>query len=320
MDEDALIARYFAPLARAPGAAGLRDDAAEIAPLPEGRVLALTTDALVEGVHFLERDPLETVARKLVRVNVSDLLAKGARPREAALTLAWPTERDPSALEGFAAAMGEELAAWGIDLIGGDTVRQPGPLMVSLTLIGVSCGPRLVRRSGAAPGDRLWITGEIGWGHIGLAAARALPEGGGAETPESSLAASKYRAPQLPPLSAANLLARYATAAMDVSDGLLADLAKLLRASGVSAQLEADRVPLARKAASFAGAAAQLTGGDDYQILLTAPADISESLGKAAARIGLGITDIGSIDRGQGLSVSWHGTRVTLPKTLGFSH
>ncbi|MEO1406205.1 MAG: thiamine-phosphate kinase, partial [Pseudomonadota bacterium] len=232
MSEFDWIAKYFAPLAKGAGAVGLTDDVAQL--VPENRII--TTDALIETVHFLSTDPIDTVARKLVRVNVSDVLAKGAKPAEALLTICWPKTRTEDQLRRFAEAFGDELAKWDIDLAGGDTVTSPSTLFLSLTLTGAlpeGAGP--IRRSGAKPGDTVWITGEIGWGGVGLADAKAN---------KSSEAAGRYRVPEIPSITLADTILTHANASMDVSDGLVADLTKLLTASGCGAEIALDTVPL----------------------------------------------------------------------------
>ncbi len=298
------IRTYFAPLADAPGAAGLADD---VALLGDGSRVA-TVDALVEGVHFLASDPVDTVARKLVRVNVSDLLAKGCRPAEALLMLGWPKDRSEDALSRFAAALGEELEIWGARLVGGDTVTSPGGLFLSLTLLGVPEGPRApVRRSGGQAGDRLWLTGRIGAGALGLASALAG---------QDDAARAAYRVPDLPPPGIAGLVARMATAAMDVSDGLLGDLAKLAAASGCGAWLDLARVPLFRPSTVLGEVMAQVTGGDDYQVLLAAAG--GEDLSGAVA--GCALTAIGGLEPGDGLRLLWEGKPAALPERLSFEH
>src|SRR5262245_54079007 len=157
MDEFDLIRTYFAPLAASPGADGLRDDVAEVAP-----GLIATKDAIVEGIHFLPDDPIGTVAQKLVRVNVSDIIAKGGKPDAALLALVWPTSRPVAEISDFARALGADLARWGAHLVGGDTTSTDGPLTLTLTLLGKVGGSGPVRRSGARAGDDIWVTGVIG--------------------------------------------------------------------------------------------------------------------------------------------------------------
>jgi thiamine-monophosphate kinase len=297
MDEFELIRKYFAPLATSPGADRLRDDVAEIAP-----GLIATVDAIVEGAHFLPTDPLDTVARKLVRVNVSDIVGKGGRPDAALLALIWPKSRPTTEIESFAAALGEDLKHWGAHLVGGDTTATDGPLTLSLTLLG-RVGPRgPVRRSGAWPGDDIWVTGTIGDGWLGLMAAKG---GFGKLSPEDrGFLAARYRVPEPPPLAIAGLVAEFATASIDVSDGLVADAGHVADASGVGIVIQAADVPLSAAGQGYlanpkADLLALLTGGDDYQTLFTAPV----SQRAAISGSGHAVTRIGNVEKGEGVRV-----------------
>ena len=311
MSEFDWIARYFAPLAKRRGAAGLRDDVAVLS----GQGAIVTVDAILEDVHFLPTDPIETIARKLVRVNVSDMIAKGAHPSEALLTLGWPQKRSENELARFAKAFGEELAAWGAHLIGGDTVTSPNGLFLSLTLTGVPAGPLApIKRSGAQVGDLIWVTGEIGAGYKGLCDALSGT---------ASQAVEMYRVPDVPPLQVANLIAHHATASMDVSDGLIGDLQKLITASGCGGHLELDRVQIHRGDEApesdeehLADVLACCTGGDDYQCLFTVPERLSEAIITAPEKI----SNIGRISSSSELTLSWQGKSVPLPKRSGFTH
>lgn len=307
MAEKDWIRQYFAPLARAPGAAGLTDDTAELSK-GYGPLIA-TVDAMVEGVHFFTDDPIETIARKLVRVNVSDILGSGARPREALLTLGWPKEgRDPGQIRTFSDSLGTELDRWGILLAGGDTVMTPGGLFLSLTLTGECLGPAPVRRGGGRPGDEVWVTGEIGAARRGYL---WKTEGRGETRWLSAL-----QAPELPPLEAASLIAGHASAAMDVSDGLLGDLASLAAASGVAAEIELERVPFAGGATSLVEMLDLATWGDDYQLLFAASPQASGFIEDS----GFKVTRIGRLSEGAGLSATHCGKPVNLPETLAFEH
>ncbi|MEZ5938962.1 MAG: thiamine-phosphate kinase [Hyphomonadaceae bacterium] len=303
MDEFDLIRTLFAPLAQSPGAQGLTDDVAELTTL--GRVI-VTTDTIVEGVHFRPEDPLDTVAAKLVRVNVSDVLAKGAEPREALLNLTWPKGRDAGALAVFAKRFGEELAHWGARLVGGDTTATDGPLVLSLTLTGVCAQRGPVRRSGAQAGDEVWVTGTIGDGWLGLQAARGRLSG----LDSSALAwlESRYRVPETPPLAVAALIATHATASMDVSDGLVADAEHLASASGVAMKVEAAAIPVSAPARTWlarrdADLRALLTGGDDYQCLFTAPPQSAAAILEAAAGGAVEVARIGRVLAGAGVEI-----------------
>ena len=310
MGEREWISRYFRPLATGPGAASLTDDVAELS--AGGKSLIATVDALVEGVHFLASDPIDSVARKLVRSNVSDILSKGGRPREALLTLGWPQTRGDAQLAQFAGALGEELAAWGAQLVGGDTTRSPAGLFLSLTLTG-TCGPRgPVRRSGAQAGDTLWVTGEIGAACRGF---RALQAGKPGEAWVSA-----YREPRLPPADIAGLVHDHASASMDVSDGLLGDARMLAAASELAVEVDLEAVPFAGGAGQLAERLELATWGDDYQVLFAAPPATSGEISAKAAVLGMKITPIGVLSAGSGLSARLGGEPVNLPETLGFEH
>ncbi len=297
MNEFDLIRRYFAPLASSPGADGLRDDAATVAP-----GLIATKDAIVEGVHFLPDDPLETVAQKLVRVNVSDIVAKGGRPDAALLALVWPKGRPHADLEGFARGLGKDLARWGAHLAGGDTTATDGPLTLTLTLLGRVSADGPVRRSGARVGDDVWVTGTIGDGWLGLQA--ALGAFGPLTAEARNLLVSRYRVPEPPRLPLADLVAAQATASIDVSDGLAADAGHVAAVSGVQIVLWADKVPLSAAGAHYvengkAHLQALLTGGDDYQTLFTAPVSARQAIEAS----GQTVSRIGSVAAGEGVVV-----------------
>jgi thiamine-monophosphate kinase len=268
--EDDLIARFFMPLATDPGALGLVDDAAVLKGSADD--LVVTTDAIVEGVHFLPDDPPDTIARKALRVNLSDLAAKGASPAGFVLTLAL-REANESWLTSFARALGEDATAFACPLLGGDTVSTPGPLTISITAFGRVPAGRMVRRSGAQAGDTVVVTGTIGDATLGLA---VLKQGSSAANAAAQQAlVQRYRVPQ-PRLAIAAAVRDHANAAMDVSDGLAGDLAKLCKASGVSAQIELEKIPVSPQARALltAGAATietLISGGDDYEVLCTVP-------------------------------------------------
>ena len=301
--EDELIAKYFKPLATAPGALGLTDDAASYAP-PEGHDLVLTTDAIVSGIHFLPDDPPETVARKALRVNLSDLAAKGARPAGCLLTLALPEATGHDFLHPFAAALHSDCDLFACPLLGGDTVRTDGPLWASITAFGVLPRGSMVRRAGARPGDIVMITGTVGDSALGL---RLLLEPELAarwslDDEDAGHLIGRYRVPQ-PRSAMADAVRTLASAAMDVSDGLVGDLAKLCGASGVSARIGAARLPLSAAAAKALDATPGLieaiaTGGDDYEILASVPPDKVTALHDGARAAGIAVTEIGEIVAG----------------------
>lgn len=299
--EDSLIARYFKPLATDPGAFALVDDAAVLS--SSGEDIVVTTDAVVEGVHYLATDPPDTIARKALRVNLSDLAAKGAAPAGFVLTLALRSKED-AWLRPFADALGEDAKTFACPLLGGDTVSTPGPQMISITAFGRVPKGRMVGRTGARPGDVILVTGTIGDAALGLdvltggAAATAL-----ASDPAAGDALiSRYRIPQ-PRNVLAQAVRDHATAAMDVSDGLAGDLTKLCAASGVSATVNVARVPLSAAAAGLVAHNAicvetLLAGGDDYEVLCTVSPALSDTMIAAGRAVDLAVTVIGTIVAG----------------------
>lgn len=270
--EFSLIARHFLPLA-GQGALALSDDAALLTP-PPGRELVLAADAMVAGVHFLEGDPPETIGRKLLRVNLSDLAAMGADPLAYLMTVALPHGTPDEWVAAFARGMAQDQAEYGLAVLGGDTVSTPGPLTLSLTILGTVTPGAALRRNGARPGDEIWVTGRIGDGVLGLAAAR------GARPDPDGCFATRYRLPT-PRLAEGRALRGIATACMDVSDGLVQDLGHLCRASGCGAVLRAADVPVSAEV----DRAMLITGGDDYELLFALPPGTLPA-GMAATRIG----------------------------------
>jgi thiamine-monophosphate kinase len=301
--EDELIARYFKPLAKAPGALGLTDDAAFYAP-PEGHEIVLTTDAIVTGIHFLPEDPPETVARKALRVNLSDLAAKGAHPAGCLLTLALPDGLAEAWLAAFASGLQSDFDLFGCPLYGGDTVRTEGPLWASIAAFGTLPRGTMVRRAGAKPGDRIVVTGTMGDGALGLRLLRDPDyiERWSLSDEEAGHLAGRYRVPQ-PRTAMADAVRTLASAAMDVSDGLVGDLAKLCNASGVSARVEAARLPLSPAAAKALAVDPGLieaiaTGGDDYEILAAVPAEKVAAVFDLARAVAVPVAAIGEIVAG----------------------
>ena len=321
--EDALIARYFRPLATDPGAFGLDDDAAALK--PSGDDIVVTTDAIVEGVHFLPDDPPDTVARKALRVNLSDLAAKGATPAGFVLTLAL-RGADEAWLKPFAMALGEDATQFKCPLLGGDTVSTPGPLMVSVTAFGRVPSGRMVHRSGAKAGERVMVTGTIGDAALGL----AVLKGGKIHAATTDAAVretlvGRYRVPQ-PRVAMAEIVRTYASAAMDVSDGLAGDLTKLCGVSDVSAAIDLASIPLSDAARDLVsrgivGLETLIAGGDDYEILCTIAEDRVEAFAQAAKRAGVSVSSIGTVVAGSTAPkfIDGQGREITLEQR-SYSH
>ncbi len=299
--EDALIARYFKPIASDPGAFGLVDDAAILK--SSGDDVVVKTDAIVEGVHFLPSDPPDTVARKALRVNLSDLAAKGAKPAGFVVTLALRSAED-AWLAPFARALGEDAATYGCPLLGGDTVSTPGPAMISIAALGLVPAGRMIHRSGAKPGDRVMVSGTVGDASLGLEILKGGPAAAAlaGDSAAREMLIGRYRIPQ-PRNALAAAVRDHASASMDVSDGLAGDFAKLCAASGVSAVIEAASIPLSAPARSLVarGVAAietLISAGDDYEILCTVPQERCEAFVDAALRAGVPVAAIGTITEG----------------------
>ena len=276
---------------------------------------------MVEGVHFLPDDPPDLVARKLLRVNLSDLAAKAAEPYGYLLTVAWSPAWGQARREAFARGLGEDQARFGLRLFGGDTVSTPGPMSASATLFGWVPAGRMIRRAGAKIGDLVLVSGTIGDGWLGLAAAGGrldLPAG---ELSDTDLAwlAERYRLPS-PRLGLREALRAHAHAGADVSDGLLADAGHIAEASRVGVEIDLDRLPLSPPAARFRDRLAELaSGGDDYEIVCTAAPDQAGPLIEAARCAGVALTVCGRVTEGDGVSATMGGRAVALER-LGWRH
>jgi thiamine-monophosphate kinase len=297
-----LIAKYFAPLAApSPGAFGLADDAAFLR-VAQGDELVVTVDTLIEGVHFLRDDPPEMIAAKALRVNLSDLAAKTAAPVGYLLALSLPQWADEPWVARFSRGLAEDQKRYSVILLGGDTTATPGPLAISITALGTVPAGAGVHRSGATPGDLVFVSGTIGDAGAGLTILREsqpeLPKGA-----RTALVA-RYRLPE-PRLGLGRRLAGIASAALDVSDGLIADLNHIAEASGVRIAVDALLIPLSSHLVELRGdnigaRTAAATAGDDYEIAFTAPAKKRDSLTRIAAETGVAITEIGRVERGGG--------------------
>jgi thiamine-monophosphate kinase len=323
--EDRLIARYFKPIARHPGALGLIDDAAVLTP-PPGHELVVTADAIVGGVHFFPGDPPDAIARKALRVNLSDLAAKGAKPAGFVLTLALPQGFRESWLKAFARGLGADARRYKCPLLGGDTVRTPGPVTLSITAFGTLPKGTMVKRSEARVGDHVVVTGTIGDAALGLKLRkdrRAAKRWHLGSAMQRHLLA-RFLVPE-PRNALAEVLRRHASAAMDVSDGLAGDLGKLLRASGVGANIEVAKVPLSPAArAAVTGdprtIETALTGGDDFEVVATVPPRRLASFISAARRTGVRVTPIGRVVRGRAVRFLDNRGRQLRFARASFSH
>ena len=319
--EDRLIARFFEPIATHPGALGLSDDAAFIKP-PAGCDLVLKTDAIVGGVHFFPEDAARSVASKALRVNLSDLAAKGARPLGFLLTLALPKDIGEDWLEGFAQGLRGDSVLFACSLFGGDTDRTPGPITVSIAMFGSVPEGTMVRRAGARAGDRVFVSGTIGDATLGLMLRKGkdwkLTE------PQRQHLASRYLLPQ-PRNALAEAVRTHASAAMDISDGLVGDFSKLCRTSGVAADIQVPRIPLSDAAKAVvavdpAALESALTGGDDYEIVCTVSQAKAEGFLAAAKAAKVPVTEIGEIRAGEGTRfLAGDGGALAFKRT-SFSH
>lgn len=350
-DEFDVIRTLFAPLATHPAARGLIDDAAVLE--TEGRVV-LTSDSIVEGVHFLPDDPIATVAMKALRVNISDLIGKGAKPIGALVNLVWPRARPAEELRLFADALGGECEAFGLALLGGDTTSTDGPLTISVTMLGAPLGQRVPSRADARPGEDVWLVGgDIGSAWMGLQlrsgamklddlkrerdeeAARAesatlegeMPDflrlPGEAFDAEAAWLMTLYLAPMLR-TECAGIVAAFARASMDVSDGLVADARKLADASRVALRIEANAIPFAPPALrwAFSGGDVRklITGGDDYVVLFTAAPEQRAAIEAIDIDGSLRLSRIGSVLEGAGVTIV---DRAGVPLPLdeaGYAH
>lgn len=307
--EFGMIARHFRPLA-GPGALDLGDDAAVFDP-PPGMQMVAAADAIVAGVHFLTDDPPDLVGRKLLRVNLSDLAAMGATPFGYLMTVSLPRAIPEAWLAGFVAGLAADQSEFGLHLLGGDTTHTPGPISLSLTILGTVEPGRELRRAGAVVGDGLWVSGTIGDGALGLLAAQGrLADPGG-------VLAGRYRLPQ-PRVALGRRLAGVAHAVMDISDGLVQDAGHLCRAGSVGAMIEAALVPASEAAAGPEWLATRLTGGDDYELLMAVPDRHAAELAAIGRDVGVPVTRIGRIVVGERVVVTSNGAELLMPS--GWDH
>jgi thiamine-monophosphate kinase len=319
------IRQRLAPLAaNYPGAFDLTDDAAVLS-VPDGQEIVVTSDTLIEGVHFLADDPANSVAIKALRVSVSDLSAMGATPSACMLSISWPREGSDEQRERFVDGLAQECAARGISLIGGDTTVTDGPWTVTGTLFGLAPKGGVVRRSGARPGDILAVTGSIGNSGLGLQVARGTVD---LNPALNTRLVKHYRVPPVRS-DTAGFVRQFASAAIDISDGLIADSGHLANASGVGICLELQKIPVSAGLVEFwlrdhdsriDGLVFLATCGDDYELLLSIPADRFEAAAVAFASKECALTAIGHVVKRRGVTVLGEGGAELQIGKAGFTH
>ncbi|WP_319024802.1 thiamine-phosphate kinase [Nisaea sediminum] len=318
------IARYFAPLVKGQSEAlGLADDAAIVTP-PAGMRMAVTADALVAGVHFLESDPPDRIARKALRVNISDLAAMGAEPYGYTVTLALPSGMaDPEGwLERFVTGQRSDHITFGLKLLGGDTVSTPGPLTISVTAFGWLPEDRALLRSGARPGDDIYVSGTIGDSGLGLAVLRGRISG--LDDDAEQFLIDRYQVPEPRPMLGRALL-RVASSALDISDGLAQDLGHIAKCSSVAAEVSLFAIPVSQAAAAVmrsgqAKAADLVSSGDDYELLFTAPKEGREEVMLRAEEASVPVTRIGTVRAGSGVDLLDADGKPLILERRGYTH
>jgi len=322
-DEFGMIAQYFAPLARLVGGAfeadplNLIDDAALLAGR-EGQQLVLTKDMLVAGVHFFADDAPEFIAKKMLRVNLSDLAGMGAKPIAYMLGFGVPAEIDEGWIAAFASGLAEDQDMFGLGLLGGDSVAVPNDMTLSLTAIGSVEKGKVLKRSAAKAGDDIWVSGTIGDAALCLLAHQDKIED------QSGVLLQRYLLPE-PRCALGETLQGLAHAAMDISDGLIADLGHMASASGLAMELDANSVPLSAATQTViegdpALLDVALTGGDDYELAFTAAPANRAMIEEAAHSAGVAVTRIGACSEGAGVQIRGHSDPQLLLGRSGYQH
>lgn len=321
-DEFALIAEIFAPLAKGDANSfNLTDDAA-VVPARAGYDLVVTADMMTAGVHFFADDPADMIARKLLRVNLSDLAAKGAAPHAYLLTVALPRSTSLQWLRAFGSGLAQDQSEFSVHLLGGDTTSTEGPLCLSLTAMGWVAAGRMIRRSGARIGDEIYVTGTIGDATLGLKVRKEAVTGLSAA--ESDYLLSRYRLPQ-PRNRLGTALPSLVSAGIDVSDGLAADLGHITQTSNVGAEVQLSQIPFSAAArAGLASGSAEIqhliSGGDDYELLVTIAAGKAPLLIAAGEKAGIPLTRIGRITPGKAVSFLDANGAPLMLTTRGYRH
>lgn len=321
MDEFGLIRTYFSPLASGfPGSLNLTDDAALI-DVPAGKQLVITKDTINEGVHFLGTEEPALIARKLLRVNLSDLAAKGAAPLCYFIGASFPQEIDERWIEAFAEGLKQDQQEFSIHLAGGDTTKTLGMLNLSLTAVGLVDAGKMLKRSGAQVGDDIYVSGTIGDAALGFMSLNGELNPNFERDDELE---QRYFLPQ-PRVALGQRLVGIANSCMDVSDGLVQDLGHICTASDVASTIQLPTIPLSRSGSKLAERYPELweriiTGGDDYELVFTASATSEHALFALAQETHTSIAKIGTVTEGRGVAVlNAHGTPISLHKT-GYKH
>ena len=319
MNEFEMVQKYFLPLTMGRDeAGGLLDDAA-IFSVPDGMDMVISSDTLNSGTHFLEDEKPENIAHKCLRVNLSDMAAMGATPCAYQMNLAFNAYPDEPWVKAFSGALLEDNEKFGVFCAGGDTTVAEGSLLVSLTIFGFVPKGKAVKRSGAKEGDVIVLTGPIGRAAVGVKSLLGLLE---LDNPEPFLSICHKPEPRTP-LSPA--IAQYANAAIDISDGLIADLTHVCDASGLSGELQLGAIPftdetVALLKAGIVNVETLLTGGDDYEIAMAvAPSNIN-ALSEAAKAVGLDLSVVGEFKAGEGVHVMNEGEGELEFKQTGWTH
>lgn len=324
MNEFKFIRDRLAALSRGfPGALDLKDDGALLSCGPDEEIV-LTQDTLVAGVHFLDTDPADLVARKALRVNLSDLAAMGAMPVAVMTSVAWPREGGDALREDWVRGLAEDLNGAELPLIGGDTTVTPGPWTMTITAIGKTPKGKALTRSGAKPGDLVCVTGTIGDAGLGLKLLQGeidLSDG------SRDFVATRYRVPA-PRLEMGLALRGTATACIDISDGLLADAGHVAAASGVGLTLNLGDLPRSDAAAEWLGDQGDLdaalitlaSAGDDYELLFTLPPEAFDAAYMAALQSGVRLTQIGEVTQGEGVTALGMTGETLSIESAGFTH
>lgn len=322
VNEFGLIERFFRPLAvNNPGSASLQDDCATLS-VKNGYQAIYSMDTMVEGVHFFKDDPADLIAKKLLRVNLSDLAASGGDPLGYLLALCLPHGFPLKWLESFAAGLQEDQRKFNVSLLGGDTTSSNGPITLSITAIGEIPKDRVIRRAGAMIGDDIFVSGCIGDAAIAL---KLFGEIGKANTLKHYPSLyDRYTLPE-PRIGLGKLLAGTATACIDVSDGLYADLNHICLASKVGAKIEMGAIPLSKCVKEIIEKnkyywESVYGGGDDYELLFTANKDQRNVIDNFASILNIAISKVGCIELGKGISILDQFGDVVPVKSFGWQH